>query len=47
MPANSSKVIWVTGASSGLGRSLALHLADDGATVLASARNQQALDELA
>jgi NAD(P)-dependent dehydrogenase (short-subunit alcohol dehydrogenase family) len=47
MPANSSKVIWVTGASSGLGRSLALHLADDGATVIASARNQQALDELA
>jgi NAD(P)-dependent dehydrogenase (short-subunit alcohol dehydrogenase family) len=47
MPANSSKVIWVTGASSGLGRSLALQLADGGAMVIASARNQQALDELA
>jgi NAD(P)-dependent dehydrogenase (short-subunit alcohol dehydrogenase family) len=44
---DSSKVIWVTGASSGLGRSLALRLAGGGATVIASARNQQALDELA
>jgi len=41
------KTIWITGASSGLGRSLALLLADSGATVIASARNQQSLDELA
>jgi len=40
------KVVWITGASSGLGRSLALRLADSGATVIASARNQKALDEL-
>jgi NAD(P)-dependent dehydrogenase (short-subunit alcohol dehydrogenase family) len=42
-----AKVIWVTGASSGLGRCLALQLANAGATVIASARNQRALDELA
>lgn len=47
MPADRAKVIWVTGASSGLGRSLALKLADSGATVIATARNQQALQELA
>ena len=41
------KVIWVTGASSGLGRSLALQLAGRGALVIASARNEQALQELA
>ena len=41
------KVIWVTGASSGLGYSLALRLATAGAQVIASARNRQALDELA
>ena len=47
MLAKTQKVIWVTGASSGLGRSLALQLARAGALVIASARNQQALDELA
>lgn len=47
MPDDISKVIWVTGASSGLGRSLALRLAGGGAKVIASARNQKALDELA
>jgi NAD(P)-dependent dehydrogenase (short-subunit alcohol dehydrogenase family) len=41
------KVVWVTGASSGLGRCIALQLANSGALVIASARNQQALDELA
>ena len=47
MPGSGQSVIWVTGASSGLGRSIALQLANRGALVIASARNQQALDELA
>jgi NAD(P)-dependent dehydrogenase (short-subunit alcohol dehydrogenase family) len=47
MQSNGQKVIWVTGASSGLGRSITLQLADRGVLVIASARNQQALDELA
>lgn len=37
----------VTGASSGLGRALAVQLADRGATVIATARRQAPLDELA
>ena len=41
------KVIWITGASSGLGRSLALQLAGQGNRVIASARNQAELDKLA
>jgi NAD(P)-dependent dehydrogenase (short-subunit alcohol dehydrogenase family) len=40
---NRSQVIWVTGASSGLGRSLVLALAAQGHRVIASARNEQAL----
>ncbi|MFT5975914.1 MAG: short-subunit dehydrogenase [Urechidicola sp.] len=38
-----SQVIWVTGASSGLGRSLVLALAKQGHQVIASARDQKAL----
>ena len=41
-----SKVVWITGASSGLGRSLALIFAEGGATVIASARNEQALEQM-
>lgn len=41
------KVIWITGASSGLGRSLALKLAAEGNRVIASARNQEELEKLA
>ena len=41
------KTIWVTGASSGLGRSLALQLAAAGHRVIASARNEAALAALA
>ena len=43
----SSKVTWITGASSGLGRSLALELAGKGNLVIASARNEEALKQLA
>lgn len=41
-----AKVIWVTGASSGLGRSLALALATKGHRVIASARSEKALVSL-
>lgn len=41
------KVIWITGASSGLGRSLALELAGQGHRVIVSARNRAELDRLA
>lgn len=37
---------WITGASSGIGRQLALDLARDGWTVAATARSRQALSEL-
>jgi short-subunit dehydrogenase len=41
------KTVWITGASSGIGYSLALKLAKMGATVIASARNKDKLDALA
>lgn len=40
-------IIWITGASSGLGRALALLLAQQGHWVVASARNRKALQQLA
>jgi len=43
---NQGKVIWVTGASSGLGRSLALALAAQGHSVIASARDEASLSSL-
>ena len=39
--------IFITGASSGLGRGLALHYAKDGATVHAAARRAQEIEILA
>ncbi len=40
------EVIWVTGASSGLGRNLVLALAKQGHQVIASARDEKALQDL-
>jgi NAD(P)-dependent dehydrogenase (short-subunit alcohol dehydrogenase family) len=39
--------VWVTGASAGIGRAVAVELVRRGATVIASARNEQALNDLA
>src|ERR1700760_1688445 len=43
----SAKTVFITGASSGLGRGLALHYALNGATVHAAARRQDELENLA
>lgn len=40
------KVIWVTGASSGIGKALSLALSNYGATLILSARNSEALKEV-
>jgi short-subunit dehydrogenase len=42
-----SKTIWITGASSGLGRALAIKLAANGHRIIASARTAAALEQLA
>ena len=41
-----NKVIWITGASSGIGRSLAIKFAEEGWQVAASARRESLLKEL-
>jgi short-subunit dehydrogenase len=45
--AGGQRVAWITGASSGIGRALALRLRADGWTVVASARRAETLAELA
>jgi short-subunit dehydrogenase len=47
MASKAPRVIWITGASSGLGRSLTLQLAGQGNRVIASARNHEELEKLA
>jgi short-subunit dehydrogenase len=47
MDAISGERIWITGASSGIGKAIALLLAEQGNQVIVSARGKPALDELA
>lgn len=42
----SEKVIWITGASSGIGRSLAIKLSEMGAKLILSSRKQETLDHV-
>lgn len=42
----SGKVVWITGASSGIGEALALQLIDEGARVIVSARRAELLEKL-
>ena len=41
-----NKVIWITGASSGIGKALAIKFANEGWHVAASARRENLLNEL-
>lgn len=39
-----NRVVWITGASSGIGKALALHLSDLGAKLIVSSRNEKDLE---
>ncbi len=41
-----NKIVWITGASSGIGKQMAVQAAEQGAKVVLSARKLEALDEL-
>jgi len=41
-----NKVVWITGASSGIGKALALELSQQDALLILSARNEKALEEV-
>ena len=41
-----NKTIWITGASSGIGKALALAFSKEGANIILSARNEQKLNEV-
>lgn len=47
MQSSAQKVVWITGASSGIGKELALQYAASGAVVVLSARNRAKLQEVA
>ncbi len=47
MTSNAAKTVWITGAGKGIGRALALRMAQDGARVAASARTASDLEDLA
>jgi len=47
MPDAKHQLVWITGASSGIGRALALNLANRGQTVAVSARGEASLRDLA
>lgn len=41
-----NKIVWITGASSGIGKELAIQIANEGGKIVLSARNEKALNEL-
>ncbi|MDT7831504.1 SDR family oxidoreductase [Flavobacteriaceae bacterium S356] len=41
-----NKVVWITGASSGIGKALALHLAEQGAKLIVSSRKKEDLNKV-
>jgi short-subunit dehydrogenase len=46
MKSFSDKVVWITGASSGIGKELAIQLANQNAKVILSARNTEQLESV-